>query len=108
MPFAEAVAQLAPGFAVEGSAEAQKAQLLCLRGLLGCGILVHCLTLRHRVEYGINFKCASLASGPLLPQAAPICVVARRRFLRGLLQRHQQMRGQRCVCLNHGWLIGCF
>jgi hypothetical protein len=85
MPFAEAVAQLAPGFAVEGSAETQKAQLLCLRGLLGCGILVHCLTLRHRVEYGINFKCASLTAGPLLPQAAPICVVARCCILRGLL-----------------------
>ena len=36
-----------------------RSQLLALRGLLGCDLLTHCLALRHRVQYGINGKCAS-------------------------------------------------
>jgi hypothetical protein len=36
------------------------AQLLSLRGLLGGGVLIPRLSLRHRVDYGINFKCAAL------------------------------------------------
>jgi hypothetical protein len=34
--------------------EDQKAQLLALRGLLGCGLLVHGLQKRHQVDYGVN------------------------------------------------------
>jgi hypothetical protein len=29
-------------------------QILAARGLLACGLLVHCLQSRHRVNYGIN------------------------------------------------------
>jgi hypothetical protein len=58
--FPEAAAKLGPLFAVEGEADAQRAQLLCLRGLLGYGVLIHCLSLRHRVNYGLNFRCATL------------------------------------------------
>lgn len=36
----------------------QRAQLLALRGLLGHGLLLHCLTMRHRVDYGISSRCA--------------------------------------------------
>jgi hypothetical protein len=35
------------------------AQLLSLRGLLGGGVLIPRLSQRHRVDYGINFKCAA-------------------------------------------------
>jgi hypothetical protein len=57
IPFAKAINKLAPGFAIRGDTEAERAQLLCLRGLLGCGVLVHCLCLRHRVDYGVNHRC---------------------------------------------------
>ena len=29
-------------------------QVLTARGLLACGLLVHCLQSRHRVNYGVN------------------------------------------------------
>lgn len=29
-------------------------QLLAARGLLACGLLVHCLQSRHRVKHGVN------------------------------------------------------
>lgn len=58
-PFSEAAAKLDPMFAVEGVADAQRTQLICLRGLLGYGVLIHCLSLRHRVNYGLNFRCAN-------------------------------------------------
>lgn len=29
-------------------------QLLAARGLLACGLLVHCLQSRHRVHFGVN------------------------------------------------------
>lgn len=29
-------------------------QVLAARGLLACGLLLHCLQSRHRVGYGIN------------------------------------------------------
>lgn len=32
----------------------QVAMLLALRGFLACGVLVHCMTLRHRVDYGVD------------------------------------------------------
>lgn len=57
VPFRDAIQRLAAGFGADGGADAQEGQLLCLRGLLGCGVLVHCLALRHRVDYGINFRC---------------------------------------------------
>ena len=34
--------------------EEQAAVLLTLRGLLGCGLLVHCAAIRHGVDYGVN------------------------------------------------------
>jgi hypothetical protein len=36
-------------------------QVLAARGLLACGLLLHCLQSRHRVGYGIN-RCASYCS----------------------------------------------
>jgi hypothetical protein len=36
-------------------------QLLTLRGLLGYGVLMHCLAMRHRVVYGISTQCAPLS-----------------------------------------------
>lgn len=76
-PLHEAAARLGPGPDADGGARALEAQLLCLRGLLGCGVLVHCLAMRHRVEFGLNTRCAaadgfvecaSIARSPLLPQ----------------------------------------
>lgn len=32
-------------------------QMLTLRGLLGCSVLEHCLTKRHRVNYGTTDRC---------------------------------------------------
>ena len=52
----EAAAAL--GVADSEHSKAQRALLVCVRGLLGSGVLFHCLSLRHRVDYGINFGCA--------------------------------------------------
>ena len=57
-PFRAAVDELGGGFGPDGSMSAHEAQLLCLRGLLSCGVFVHCLMMRHRVDYGRNFRCA--------------------------------------------------
>lgn len=32
----------------------QQALVLALRGLLACGLLLHSLQRRHRVDYGVN------------------------------------------------------
>lgn len=60
VPFEAAAANL--GVVEEGDGKARTALLLCLRGLLGAGVLLHCLSLRHRVDYGIHLRCALLLS----------------------------------------------
>jgi hypothetical protein len=37
-----------------GLTQDQQAQVLALRGLLGCGLQLHGLQKRHQVDYGIN------------------------------------------------------
>ncbi|GAB4822814.1 hypothetical protein N2152v2_009860 [Parachlorella kessleri] len=37
-----------------GLSEDQHWDVLALRGLLACGVLVHCLRMRHLVDYGVN------------------------------------------------------
>lgn len=44
-------------FKAENGSE-REAVLLAARGLLGSGVLFHCLSLRHRVNFGINQRCA--------------------------------------------------
>ncbi len=34
--------------------DTERADLLALRGLLGCEVLQHCLQMRHLVDYGVN------------------------------------------------------
>ena len=34
--------------------EEERAGVLALRGLLACGVLEHCLQMRHLVDYGVN------------------------------------------------------
>jgi hypothetical protein len=36
--------------------ELQLMQLLAMRGLLACGMLAHCLSRRHRVDYGVDSR----------------------------------------------------
>jgi hypothetical protein len=43
--------------------EVQLQDLLALRGLLACGLLVHCLQRRHRVDYGIKHGGSAGAGG---------------------------------------------
>ena len=40
-----------------GLSEEQRCDVLALRGLLACGVLGHCLRMRHRVDFGVN-RCA--------------------------------------------------
>ena len=41
--------------ALPGSlSEGERADVLALRGLLACGVLQHCLQMRHLVDYGVN------------------------------------------------------
>jgi hypothetical protein len=58
--FTAEAAKLGVGLSGEPAVNSvSKAQLLALRGLLAGDLLLHCLTLRHRVQYGINDKqCA--------------------------------------------------
>lgn len=37
-----------------GMPEGQRCDVLALRGLLACGVLVHTLQMRHLVDYGVN------------------------------------------------------
>ncbi|KAG2486452.1 hypothetical protein HYH03_014899 [Edaphochlamys debaryana] len=43
------------------------AQVLALRGLLGCGLLEHCLQKRHRVDYGVDRSSARRPAAPSGP-----------------------------------------
>lgn len=63
-PFVAATTRLDTDFEVEAGrlgvtrGSSEFAQMLCLRGNLGGGVLEHVATLRHRVNYGINARCA--------------------------------------------------
>ena len=46
---------------------------MTLRGMLAAGILMHCLALRYRVQYGINTKCACWATCFLDGCVRPCC-----------------------------------
>lgn len=46
--------QLLSQESLAGLADDQKAQLLALRGLLACNLMLHCLQKRHRVHYGVS------------------------------------------------------
>ena len=48
------------------------ADVLALRGLLACGVLSHCLQMRHYVDYGVNRcdVCPTAASAPPLARAS--------------------------------------
>eukprot|EP00887_Chlorella_sp_A99_P004660 scaffold4.g4660.t1 len=54
-PEADAVAELKQVPEAELSDD-KRADVLALRGLLACGVLEHCLQLRHLVNYGINLR----------------------------------------------------
>ena len=49
-----AVAKLSHHHALAALPDDKKDQVLTARGLLACGLLVHCLQSRHRVNYGVN------------------------------------------------------
>lgn len=58
----------------------QMAHVLGLRGLLACGLLLHCLQKRHAVEFGVNRCWAALHIDPQLfacvATAALFCAVS--------------------------------
>ena len=41
--------------------EHQRSDVLALRGLLACGVLAHCLKMRHLVDYGVN-RCSMVSA----------------------------------------------
>jgi len=58
------------------SAPEHRLQLLTLRGLLAHGLLVHCLTMRHRVDYGISSRCSFQPLRKLCPHTVALFLCA--------------------------------
>ena len=50
----DAVAAIAREAALSALPDDGRHQLLAARGLLACGVLLHCLQSRHSVNYGVN------------------------------------------------------
>jgi hypothetical protein len=50
----DAAASIAKGDVLSTLPDDKQHQLLAARGLLACGVLVHCLQSRHRVNHGVN------------------------------------------------------
>lgn len=54
----DAAAVIAREAALSALSDDKQHQLLAARGLLACGLLVHCLQSRHSVNHGVN-RCAA-------------------------------------------------